>query len=209
MSIFGPIVSDDMIEDAVTFTLKKWVPTSMRVLEEQLELEVGHYLRPRSWEVHGDFDKFPEELMPAVVVVSIGTDDTPVKRGNRMYEARWNIAVADFASSTDLTKSRRMSYRLGAAIRAAMTWRQSLDGQLDGRIVGVDWTGSRNGEFPVNGERTVWGTRQTFSLTIENLMQFGGGPPAPDALPPDEELPLPEWEVVPDREHIHIDLEHQ
>lgn len=205
MSIFARTITDDQVEDAVVLTLKKWFSTELRVIEEDLGLTPGFYSRPRAWEIHGDFDKFPEEQLPAVVVISAGTTDTPIKDGGKKYRAHFDIAIAVFASSLDMNRSRRFAYRMGGAARACMLHRQSLDGALDGTVRGVTWTSSRNGEMPVEDDRTIWATRQVFSVEVGDTITQSAGPPAPDADPPPDGTPLPEWDTIPDLQHIHVD----
>jgi hypothetical protein len=208
-SIYERIITDDQVEDAVMETLKKWLSTELRVIEEDLGLVAGHYQRPQSWGVHGDFDKFPEEAMPSVIVISLGAADVG-REGNKKIRTAYDIAVAVFASSTDFNKSRLFAYRLSGAAKAVMIHRQSLDGALDGTVRGVNHTGGQNGEMPVDGERTVWASRQTYSVEVANTITMSAGPSAPDSTPPPDPDPstppdpLPAWDTIPDRAHIHI-----
>jgi hypothetical protein len=58
----------------------------------------------------------------------------------------------------------------------------------------------------VEGDRTVWATRQTFTVEVANAVTVSAGPSEPDAEPPPDGQPLPEWGVIPDREHITFEL---
>lgn len=194
MTIFGRVISDDVVEDAVKSVLKVWFDTELRVVEEGLGLVARYYERPRSWEIHSDFDKFPEETLPAIIVMSSGVVET-ARRGTRKIAATWEVPVALVASSRDMDSSRRKAHRMAAAIRASLVHRQSLDGALDLSVRGVEWIGSSNRELDSDADRSVWGIRQVFHVEIEDVMTVSGGPAAPDAPIPDPDQPLPSWPV--------------
>lgn len=201
MSIFERIVSDDQVEDAVVATLRKWTPNWLAEVEDQLGLDRGYYQRPQdsSYIVRDDFDKWPEEMLPAVVVVSLGPLDTPVKDGRWSFRQKWLMGILGVAGSTDQLSSRRAAYRLGAAIRGVLAGRQTLDGALNGTVRGVEWQGGRNGEMPTDAERTAWAQRQAFSVEVGDVLTQGAGPPS-DANPLPDTEPWPDPPVVLDAE---------
>lgn len=212
--LFGRIVSDDQVEDAVMATLKKWVGTELAVIEDQRGLQRGYHQRPVEWQVRNDFDKWPEEALPMVIVLSTGLADEPLKEGGGRYRVPWAIGVACVVSSTDQASSRRFAYRMGAAIRAALVHNQSLDKALDGTIRGVTWLDGRNNELPQPepGGRTIWATRQVFQVDVGDVLTANAGPSQPwppDAVVPVEPAPAPEDPAdvpdpmtVPDRDHV-------
>lgn len=205
MSIFGTIIVDDQMEDAVTAVLKKWLPTHLSEIETQLGLIRGHHERPATWATRNDFEKFPEEMLPLVIVISAGLIDDPAKTGKGVYRAKWGIGVATVATSIDQENARKNAYRLGAAARAVLIQRQSLDGALGGRIRGVDWLDSTNDELPPEGSRTIFATKQVFSVEVDDVLTRGSGPKDPDPL---DETPTPppyeDWETIPDRDHVQM-----
>jgi hypothetical protein len=203
VSIFGRILTDDQVEDAVLATLKRWVGTEMSEVERQLGLTVPHYQRPQSWEVHTDFDSFPEEQLPRIIVVSQGIADQPVKSGQGVLRATYQIGVANVVSSTDQVKSRRWAYRLAAAVGATLAHRRSLDGTLVG-VRGTDLIDRRNGEVPFDGDRTLWMVRQTFAIEVDDFLTMSAGPASPAADPPVPDTdPVPDWPIVGDGQSGH------
>lgn len=185
------ILTEDMLEDAVVDTLKRTIPGELSLIEQQLGLQIGFYQRPRSYEVKNRFDSWPEDQLPKIVVISVGTDDTPAKDGARTYRANWDIGVSCVVSSTDQVRSRRYAYRLGAAVRAALADKPSLYLALGGRVRGVEWLGTRNNEVPdpEPGDRTIWAARQAFRVEVGDVLSMGANVIVPD--PPDEETPDP------------------
>lgn len=194
------ILTEDQLEDAVILTLKRFIGAEMSLIENQLGLEIGFYQRPRSYEVKNRFDSWPEDQLPRIVVVSVGTDDEPVKDGRRTYRANWDIGVSCIVSSTDQVRSRRYAYRLGAAARAVLADKPSLDLALGGRVRGVEWLGVRNNEVPdpEPGDRTIWASRQAFRIEVGDVLTMGRNVLVP--FPPVDEngdpVPDPPPEVV-------------
>src|SRR4051812_42745433 len=117
MSQFGRIISDDQVEDAVVDTLRKWTPTYLAEVERQRGLAPGYYQRPvdSSFLLHTDFDKWPEEMLPVVEVISPGVDDDPPRKGAGDYHAHFMIGVIGIVSGAGQLESRRFAHRLGAA----------------------------------------------------------------------------------------------
>lgn len=199
MSVFGRILSDDQVEDAVISILKKWVPTYMSEVERQVGLDEGYYQRPIHYTARSDFDKWPEEMLPTVIVISPGIDDDPEKEGRGIYRAKFEIGTVCVVSSTDALSTRRFSYRMGAAIRGAIIQHQSLDLALDGTVRGIDWIGERNNPVPQPepSDRTIWANRQLFSVDVGDVLTRTAGPPAPASTPlPDPTTPWPDDPVV-------------
>lgn len=206
MSQFGRIISDDQIENAVVDTLRKWMPTYLAEVERQRDLQPGFYQRPAdsSYILHTDFDKWPEEMLPVVEVISPGVDDDPPRKGAGTYHANFMIGVICIVSASGQVESRRYAHRMGAAVRAILTQKASLDQQLDESVYGTAWLGERNNELPSDSERSIWAIRQLFLVQVSTVLERGG-PINPDPLP-DPEAPAGDWPVVPDREHVDTTL---
>lgn len=198
MTIFGYALSDDVVEDAVIYTLKRWMGTELAEIERQRGITAGHYGRPRSYETHTDFESFPEEQLPRIIVVSLGFADVPAKRGSNAYRHFYNIGVAAIASSTDQNSTRRYAYRLGAAVAGCLIHNQSLDQGIGGRVLGVDLTEKRNGEIPPDSDRTLWVVRQIFRIEIDDAITKSAGPVAPDEPQIPDTDPWPDWPTVQD-----------
>ncbi len=207
MTVFGTIRSDDEVEDAVLATLRKWLPTYLAEVERQLDLDVGYYARPAesSYTVRTDFDNWPEDMLPAIVVTSPGVEEDPAKSGGGKYRAVFGIGVTCIVSSIDQTSARRYAHRMGAAIRAALIQNQSLDQGLDGDVRGVVWIGTRNNEVATDESdaRTLWAVRQAFLIEVDDVLSKGVGPVSPDPQP-DPNEPHAEWPTVPDTDHVLV-----
>lgn len=210
MTVFGRIVTDDQVEDAALATLSKWLPTYMSEVERQVGLDAGFYERPPagSYTVRSRFDKWPEEMLPLVIVIATGVADDPAAEGRGKFRAEFEIGVACVVSSVDIPSSRRYANRMGAAVRAALVQHQSLDQAIEGSVRGVDWLGERNNELPQPepGERTIWANRQLFNVEVGDVLTKAAGPIAPDPLP-DPTTPWPDDPTVDTIDDVDITLE--
>jgi hypothetical protein len=186
VSIFGTIVSDDQVEEAVIVTLQKWIPTYLSEVERQRGIDAGYYRRPESGSYYArtDFDKWPEEMLPAIIVIAPGIEDDPSKAGDGVYRGLFPIAVTCVVSSTNQIETRRYAQRLGAAIRAALVQHQSLGNALDDEVRGVDWIGARNNELPPEGDRSIWANRQLFAVEVGDVVTKSAGPRNADPIVP-------------------------
>jgi hypothetical protein len=180
VSIFGNIISDDVVEDAVTATLQRWIDTELSEIERQRHVAVGFYARPRAWEIRNDMDKWPEEALPAVIVISTGLADAPVRDGRRDYRATYAIGVATVCGSVNASEARKSAHRLGAAVRASLVHHQSLDHGINSQVRGVDWIDGRNNEINVDATRSVWAVRQIFTVEVADVLVRSAGPIVPD-----------------------------
>jgi hypothetical protein len=208
MSNIGTLITDDQVEDAVIATLRLWLPTYMSEVERQLGLDPAYYQRPpgdASYVVHSDFDKWPEEMLPLVIVVSPGIDDDPPKDGNRRYRASFQIGTICVVSSITQEETRRYAQRMGAALRAALIQKQSLGQAFEGRVRGVTWHGSRNNELQSDSERTIWANRQLFTVEVGDILGGAAGPSTPE---PDPNTPPPGGPVDVDTVDLEFNLTH-
>lgn len=203
MTIFGTIRSDDEVEMAVVESLQKWLPTYMSEVEHQRGLEAPYYARPPegSYTVRSDFETWPEEMLPLVIVVAPGIDDDPEKEARGKHRGVFNIAVTCVVESIDQIETRNYAHRMGAAIRASLVQHWDLDGALDCSVRGVDWIGTRNDELPSEASRTIWGCRQLFQVQVGDILTRMAGPSSP--IPPIALDPV----TIPDIDHIHVSVE--
>lgn len=207
MSIFGRILDDSDIENAIEAVLKRWLPTYLAEVERQHDLTPPFYKRPSSWGIHSEMYKWEEDALPHILIIATGNNDQPVKDGRGQHRARWYIGVAAVVSASGETgtlakqNTRLMANRYAAAIRAILVQKQSLDGALDGTVRGIDWVDGRANDMNPGDERTIWASRQVFTIEVDDVVSKNHGPVEPDP-PDDPDAPLPDYPVVPDVDHV-------
>src|SRR3954469_11008205 len=94
----GPIVTAHDVEQAALATLRKWASTYLGEAEDQHELTRGTLARPRSYTATNSFDKWPEDQLPCVLLVSPGLAQPPNVEGNGRHRAQWALGVAAIIS---------------------------------------------------------------------------------------------------------------
>lgn len=201
MSSFGQILLRSDLEDAVIAVLKKWMDTYLAEVERQNGKPVRTLPRPRSYSRRNEFDKWPEEQLPAIIVVSPGTTGRPRKRGNGEHEVDWAVGVAVIASSTTMDNSRNLIDLYTAAIRALIVQRPSLEGFA----IAATWQNESYDDInDQEAGRTMASGQVVFEITVENNVFAKAGPLTPDN-PPD---PPPNTSPTdPQVQTTHLDVE--
>lgn len=181
-SIFRPIVTGYDVEQVVMALFKRWFGTYLSEVERQHGLVAGSLKRPVGWVIAPSFDKWPEDQLPAVVVVSIGLSETPVKNGEGRYRAKWDIVAGAVCSARTQQESRLMSMFYVAALGALLVQRQSLDSAG----TGVDWMDEDYTILEFDDERSVAAGAGRFQIEFDNVRSSRAGPGEPDEpLDPD------------------------
>ncbi len=184
MSIFGPIYPINRVEQAVADTLSTWFNTYLREVELQNDMD-GYGLEvPRSYAVRPDLDQFPEEMKPAVVIMSPGLAAPPTKEGDGTYTCKVRIGVIIFNQAPDRESVNMNSKLYAAAARAILIQKRSLGGIADSSM----WEAEVYDEMPSDGQRSTGIAVLQFVFDIPGVVnQYGGptqpGPPDPDTLP--------------------------
>jgi hypothetical protein len=192
-SIFGPIVSGHDVEQWSLALIRKWFSTYLAEKEAQDGLTRGALQRPRGYVIAPSLDKWPEDQLPAIVLVSVGLAERPLKEGSGRYRARWDMGVACICSARTQSESHANAQRYMAALRLIFIQRPSLDGKASG----VDWQGEQYDQLDYDDLRSIDGGFGQFTVEVEDIALAGGGPATPDVpLAPDDTLPWPDWTAV-------------
>lgn len=176
--VFGPLTDGGVIEEGAIETLKRWLPTYLQKASEQANFPAIQ--TPQSWGVVSEFDRFPEQGLPAIIVAAPGTNDPPVKDGAGFYRVEYTLVVFAEVAAAKGAAARKMAQLYGAAIRGALL-QQS---RLAGGISVAEWRGEITDTVDVAQRRTRAATGQEFSVQCRQMVTTLGGPEQPDD--PDE-----------------------
>ena len=141
-TVFKPIVSAFEVEYAIAQCVRVWIRDYLAEAERQRGLPVGQLPWFRSIVPGADASKWPEDQLPALIVVSAGTDPGP---GGRLevhadggYVQRWRV---DCVCEVSARGNRQAQYlaRVYAAHVGAMLVQQALraPGPLEGGVVSL------------------------------------------------------------------------
>jgi hypothetical protein len=191
MSIFGDLFGGDQIDAALEDLLATWMPTYLKEVVRQRGGLGGLTLAPPgSIRAVAEFDRWPEQQLPAIVIVNPGTGDPPINRGGA-FDAKWPIEICISVSAASETETRRNSQLYIAAARGCIMQRRSLGAGMKG----VDWSGESYTLVESDKRRSLAGAKASFVIEREDVLTVGAGPIDPELDPQPEG-----WPVVTDVE---------
>lgn len=191
-TIFERIVTGADVEGWCIDCLRKWSGTYLAELERQHGVEAGTYQRVRQWVTAPSFDKWPEDQLPAVLLISVGLAEEPLKAGNGAYRARWQMGVACIVSASTQADAHAMAMLYIAAHRAILVQRPSLEGVAQGIV----WQDENYDDLPYDDTRSLAAGQAIFTVEVDGVVTTGAGPLVPsDPLQPTTD-PYPPWPRV-------------
>jgi hypothetical protein len=201
VTIFGRIVSGADVETWCADTVRKWMSTYLAEKERQDGMAAGALQRPRAIVTVPSFEKWPEDQLPAIMLISVGLADSPEMHGDGVYTARWDMALACVCSARTEAESHAMAQRYMAALRALFLQRPSLGGNADG----TTWLGESYDSLPYEDTRSLAAGMAQFVVQVEDVSSARAGPLTPDEpLDPDTD-PWAEWPLVQESD-VEVDV---
>lgn len=188
-SVYGPIISGATVERAALLTLRKWTP---RYIAETCRQAGRDPLPdPRGYIVASTFDRWPEDQLPVVAVVSPGWAGRPRHSGTGGAMVPWALAVGIVVSATP-ERTRENAQTYVAALRTLLAHQPSLGGLATGLdCIDEDYVPP----FAFNRTRALLAVQASFVVTVEDAFMYGHGPDGPWGPPPDPPDPTdpPNW----------------
>jgi hypothetical protein len=198
MTIFGELFGGDQIDSALIAVLKEWMPTYLREVGRQRELEI-ELERPRSYVAVSEFESWPEEQEPSIVIVNPGIAERPKMQGDGSFGALWPIEVCISCSAASQSEARRNSQLYIAAARGCIMQRRSLGVGMGG----VDWGGENYELIASEQRRTKAGAKASFVVERDPVLTVGAGPTNPELDPQPEDWPeVTSTEVKVEKEKV-------
>jgi len=192
-SIFGQIVTGLDVEQWCMEELATWSSTYLAEVERQSGLSGHDLARVKSWVTGPSLDKWPEDQLPAGLLISVGLAERPSMSGDGSYNARWQMGLAIIVSARTEAETHRLAMLYIAAHRTLLLQRPSL-GE---RTLGVDWQDENYDQLPYDDIRSLGAGMANFTVEVESVASWGMGPNTPDVpLSPDDTLPWPPYQTV-------------
>lgn len=180
---FGPLVTGTQVEQAALETLQLWTPEYLAWVARQTDREPGSLIQPRSWTISTDTERWPEEQLPSVMLVSTGLTDEPSRDGKGEYTARFALALAVTVSAKDAASTDALCKLYTAALRAILVQHQSLGGLADA----VEWVDEQYDVLSdTRNKRQLAMGQVIFRVQVGGVVSGKTGPMVPreDPLPP-------------------------
>jgi hypothetical protein len=173
----GRVLTGADVEDAVRVHLATWLPTYVWELERQQGRDPDSVPMLRGVPlVSNDFEKWPEDQLPCMMIVATGLSDVPQREGSSAYRARWAIAVGVIASARTQAATNDLAKFYGAAVRAAMIQHRGLGGFARG----VEWLDERYDDIVADDLRSLASATLVFEVELAEVIR-STGPKVPSA----------------------------
>lgn len=181
-AVFRDILAASDIEEATILQLAKWIPTYLREMEKQKGLPIGKLPYPKHYSNRNSFDIIPGEDFPKVIVISPGLANDPIAKGDGQYTAMWRLGIGvGIAAETE--EYANMAVKVyGAAVRAIMVHKQSLDGLAQV----IRWVDETYDDLPIPSQNQLYKAAALyFTIDCEDVVTKWAGPDEPDDEPYD------------------------
>lgn len=175
MSTFGRILSFGVVEQYFLDLADRWFEEYLAEVERQLDEPPRTFPNIRDSGFATNFELWPEEHLPFLLVMNTGLADRPVKRGDGTWDARPLMAAAIIVSTPTKRDTRWAAHAYGAAFKAMVLQHRSLEHPDD--IGGVTWVDERPASIANDAERTIGGMNMYFYVDVKNVMTERGTPP--------------------------------
>lgn len=196
MSIYRPIITGADVQAAAMDTLQLWMPAYVAELERQTGREPRSVPLPKTWKHTTEkLQRWPEDQVPAVIVVSPGTEGDPLVNGDGTYDVAFVLGVGVIVAARDQPSANDLVKLYAAAIRTLLVQHASLGGFASGLV----WSDEKYDGLPADYLSVGAGAELTFFVAVSGVMSEDGGP----GDPPDDPYDDPgEWPTVETTELI-------
>jgi hypothetical protein len=179
LSVFGEAVIGSDVETAAITTLKLWLPTYLREFERRTGREPNVLQAPRSWSTAAEFFQEQGAALPAAIVVSPGTVDTPERHGDGSYSAWWRLELAILLTAKDKPSANELAKLYAAAVRMILVQKPSLGGVASA----VEWEGDQYTDAPADFTQIGAIGAGAFNVLVRGVVTDSAGPMEPDPDP--------------------------
>lgn len=171
-AVFGRVITGNDVERSALATLRQHLPRYVREVERQEGRDVGGLPNPYGYIVASDFDRWPEDQLPVVVVISPGLAGRPERDGRGQVVARWSVAAGVVTSAAEQTAARSNALTYIAAVRLVLMQFQALDGLA----LTTDFQDERYDPGPFDMSRSLFSAQATFEVAVSDVASYGLGP---------------------------------
>lgn len=200
MTTFPHMLSGRHVEQAVIETCVNWGEEFVSEAERQFGIPPRAVPVPAEGQFTSkstEFEKWPEDQTPAVLVLAPGLTGKPRREADRSLTAPVAVGLGFLCGTGHGSGANRELAQLYAAAYCELMLRKPLT--LVGVPLGVDsveYIDERYNDIPGNRERMLGAARLVFVVNVKNWRSLKGQPPEAEPRPDPYQTPGPEWPRV-------------
>jgi hypothetical protein len=176
---FGPLFTPRTIERAMLTLLETWLPIYLAEVERQNGIDPCSIARPRLYVTSVEADLDPGEQLPAIVAVSPGTTEAPM-REDGAWSAWFQCSIVALVMAPEEMFVRDLAGYYAAAIRGAVLQHAGLG--VD-QVEATWWDGEEyQGEPGDQRNRTRGAAIVNFRVKVRDVVSTETGPLDPAAV---------------------------
>jgi hypothetical protein len=178
MNLYGAVITARDVREAVITNLKDWSPAYIGEVSVQSgRVRCGDGALPpfRSFGTATSMSTFPEDQLPACVVVVPGLAETPLRQGDGTYLAEWSVGIGVVVSGKDRESTDDLVRLYSAAVRMAMIQKPSMGGFA----LGCRWIDENYDELAYDDSRTIAAGIVSIGVKVDAVVNAFGGPKEP------------------------------
>lgn len=183
-TMIGDLKGGNVVEKAVQEHIEKWMATYLRAVEPLGEYAEGSLQDFRSIQTSPEFEHWPEDQIPGLLIVSPGMVQGSAKiAGDGMMRAKFICGLGVICSAGKQADANDLAKWYGIAIAALMLQNPSISGFARG----CDLEDMSYDELGSDGIRTQATALVVFSIDVPDVIDTGTAPwePTPDDPPED------------------------
>lgn len=202
VSAIGPVVTGRDVELAALAMLKRWSSTYLAEAERQTGRTPGSLPRIRAWTTAPDFEKWPEDQLPAVLLLSPGLVEVPRADGRGFYRAQFALGVAVIVSTAKMEETAALAKLYCAVHRLCVLQHPSLEGFA----AGTTWLDEKYDDLPSIDDRSLGAGQAIFAVEVDGMSARWNGPATPNEPPSPDTEPIPQDPTVETVEVVPIPI---
>lgn len=174
MTVYGPLPSVAVVDEAVVDTLRKWMPSVLADVAAQAGRPTPAMVREII--VSAGPQAFPAVSPPFILVISPGLAADPVRGGDGRVSGTYAIGVMAVVSGRDERETRALAGVYTAAVRGVLMQNR----RLGGAVRAVEWVTERYDERYDPQDKRVWQSGLVnVRVTVDCVVDINAGLPEP------------------------------
>lgn len=200
-NLFGRVIGPTDVEDVLAASLTEWLPDCLGEAERLFGYAPGTIDLPRNIVSSSEWQHWPENQIPVVVIVNAGLAGPPTRRSNGTYDASWRIGICPIVSDQTQDTTRDLAQAYTVACRLAVLQHKRMRSSAYPNGLGeswLTWVDEQYHDMPVLATRSMDSGRVVIDVGVEGVITEMGGPRTPTGHPQSDPGAWPTSTSVPD-----------